>query len=216
VSSAQFQIEVARVALLAAARHGFVLGGGQALMALGIVDRPTQDVDLFTAVEDAVPVAAAAVRAALEAAGYQVTPLADQPELGGLFEGFDLAYVEWRVGRGAQFTELTLAHLPQGHRPVTLDIGPVMHEEDLLASKVAAAAARAEPRDFIDIAAATSRYSLDALIALGRRYDPGLTEADLVAAGRELDRMTDDWFAPYGLDAVAVAQVRSRLKEWPR
>jgi len=43
-----FQTQVARLALRAASRHGFALGGGHALIAYGIVSRPTEDVDLFT------------------------------------------------------------------------------------------------------------------------------------------------------------------------
>jgi hypothetical protein len=40
--------QVASTALAAAARHGFALGGGNALLAHGLTTRPTQDVDLFT------------------------------------------------------------------------------------------------------------------------------------------------------------------------
>jgi hypothetical protein len=43
-----FPAEVARIALIAAADHGFALAGGNALVAHGLVDRPTQDVDLFS------------------------------------------------------------------------------------------------------------------------------------------------------------------------
>jgi microcompartment protein CcmL/EutN len=39
---------VAAVALTAAAGHGFALGGGNALLAHGVISRPTEDVDLFT------------------------------------------------------------------------------------------------------------------------------------------------------------------------
>jgi hypothetical protein len=39
-----FQRQVATLALSAAARHGFVLGGGNALILHGIVDRYTADV----------------------------------------------------------------------------------------------------------------------------------------------------------------------------
>ena len=39
---------VAAVALAAAGQHGFALGGGNALLAHGVISRPTQDVDLFT------------------------------------------------------------------------------------------------------------------------------------------------------------------------
>jgi hypothetical protein len=88
--------------------------------------------------------------------------------------------------------------------------------DDLLGSKVAAAASRAEPRDFIDIAAATGRYPLADLIALGRQYDPSLADEDYAAAGDQFDQMTVNWFTPYGLDAGQVAEVRSRLAGWPR
>jgi hypothetical protein len=40
--------QVTAVALAAAAEHGFALGGGNALLAHGVLSRPSQDVDLFT------------------------------------------------------------------------------------------------------------------------------------------------------------------------
>ena len=64
--------QVATVALQAAAGHGFALGGGNALIAHGIIDRPTQDVDLFTNRESGVAAAAGAVEAALREAGFPV------------------------------------------------------------------------------------------------------------------------------------------------
>jgi hypothetical protein len=44
----EFHGHVAAVALRAAAPHGFALGGGNALIAHGIIDRFTQDVDVFS------------------------------------------------------------------------------------------------------------------------------------------------------------------------
>ncbi|HET8658178.1 MAG TPA: nucleotidyl transferase AbiEii/AbiGii toxin family protein [Micromonosporaceae bacterium] len=51
------QAEVARLALTAAGKHGFALAGGRALIAHGIVNRPTADVDLFTDQTGGVPAA---------------------------------------------------------------------------------------------------------------------------------------------------------------
>src|SRR5260370_29868137 len=62
--------EVATIALRAAARHGFALAGGCALIAHGVIDRPTEDVDLFTDDEHGVQAAADAVEASLRAAGF--------------------------------------------------------------------------------------------------------------------------------------------------
>ena len=49
---------VAAVALAAAAEHGFALGGGNALLAHGVIDRPTQDVDVFSDEQGGVEAAA--------------------------------------------------------------------------------------------------------------------------------------------------------------
>jgi hypothetical protein len=63
--------QVAAVALAMAAKHGFGLGGGNALLAHGIISRPTADVDLFTDQKHGVQAAADAVQAALRRAGFQ-------------------------------------------------------------------------------------------------------------------------------------------------
>ena len=57
----ELQREVATIALRAAARNGFALAGGNALIAHGIIDRPTDDVDLFSNEETGVAAAADAV-----------------------------------------------------------------------------------------------------------------------------------------------------------
>jgi hypothetical protein len=55
---------VAALALGAAARHGFALGGGNALIAHGLIGRVTNDVGLFTDREDGVAAAAASAERA--------------------------------------------------------------------------------------------------------------------------------------------------------
>jgi hypothetical protein len=62
--------QVARIALAAAAGHGFALGGGNALLAHGIISPATQDVDLFTDQEHGVQAAAGAVETPLRDAGF--------------------------------------------------------------------------------------------------------------------------------------------------
>ncbi len=46
-TSDPFQADIARLALAVARKHGFALAGGHALIAHGIINRPTQDIDLF-------------------------------------------------------------------------------------------------------------------------------------------------------------------------
>ena len=62
--------QVAALALAAVGEHGFALGGGNALLANGVISRPTQDAGLFTGQERGVQAAAGFVEAALRGAGF--------------------------------------------------------------------------------------------------------------------------------------------------
>lgn len=208
-----FYTDVARVALAVAERHGFVLGGGFAWLMNGLVERPTEDVDLFTDTDGAAGAAADAVCAALREAGYTVHE-EEADDLLELFAGFDQR--EFTVGDGTRTVRLTLSRLDRQQSPVMMDVGPVMHLDDLIATKVAALVNRREVRDYIDVAAALDRYTVGELLELARRQDPALEDDDVVAAGRYLDRLDDGRFTFYGLDERRIAELRHRLRAWPR
>ena len=208
---------MATIALRAAARNGFALAGGNALIAHGIIDRPTDDVDLFSDQEAGVAAAADAVQSALRAAGF----LAERRDrLGGLqevFEGMGEGLAEWIItAPSGRQTMLQMAHFDRMWGPVTMDVGPVLDLEDVAAGKAVALVSRVEPRDYVDTAAALGRYTVAQLIGLARRLDPGLTERDFADAGRQLDRMPDRLFARYGLTPADVAELRKRFAAWPR
>ncbi len=211
-----FYREVARTALTVARAHGFVLGGGVAWVISGLVQRPTEDIDLFSDTDGAAADAADEVRGALQAAGFHVEDEADASELGELFYGFDLDQREFRVSDGEHTVRLSLCRLDRHHRPIVMDLGPVMHIDDLVATKVAALVNRREVRDYIDVAAALERYSMDQLLALARQQDPGLEPNDILEAGRYLDRLDDMRFTYYGLSTEQIAAVRRQLAAWPR
>lgn len=211
-----FYREVARVALAAAGPHRFVLGGGVAWAAHGLVTRPTEDVDLFADVEGAAAAAAAGVRAALEWAGFEVSEADPDSELGELFEGFDRDIRDFVVSRDGRQIRLSLARLDRYRSPVVMDLGPVMDVRDLIANKTAALVNRREVRDYIDVSAALDHYDVTELLDLARQVDPALDLADVRAAGRYLDEVPDRRFARYGLDAAQVAEVRRRMVVWPR
>jgi hypothetical protein len=204
-----FYRDVARIALTVAGTYGFVLGGGVAWLVNGLVERPTEDVDLFTDTDGGVAAAAGKVTAALAAAGYRVTA----EEADELFAGMDADIQEFTVSSGTRALRLTLCRLDRHHAPVVMDVGPVMHLDDLVATKVAALVNRREVRDYIDVAAARSRYSLDRMLALALAADPALDPADVADAGRYLDRLDDSRFARYGADPAAV---RAQFRDWPR
>jgi hypothetical protein len=213
----KLQREVAAVALHAAARHGFALAGGNALIAHGIIDRPTEDVDLFSDQETGVAAAAQAVEDALREAGFAVERRNNAGGLEDLFEGMGDGLAEWVItAPGGQETVLQMAYFGRNHGPVTMDFGPVLDLEDLAGWKVCALASRVEPRDYVDTAAALQHYSVARLIGFAKRLDPGLEDRDFADAGRQLDRMPDGVFARYGLGSRDVAVLRERFAPWPR
>jgi hypothetical protein len=210
--------EVASVALGAAGEHGFVLGGGNALIAHGLITRQTQDVDLFTNREHGVTAASAAVEDVLTAAGYSSER---QDKAGGLADIFgeevNEGLAEWIVTApdGRQLA-LQMAYFDRAREPVVMEFGPVLDLEDALGGKVAALASRAYERDFSDVGAALGRYSKDELISFARRVDPGLRDLEFAEAGQRLDRMSDRRFTEAGLTPEDVAVMRERFADWPR
>ncbi|MEU7935279.1 MULTISPECIES: nucleotidyl transferase AbiEii/AbiGii toxin family protein [Micromonospora] len=211
-----FQQDVARIALTAASRHGFALAGGQALIAHGIGARPTEDVDLFTDVDGGVTAASELVRDALTDAGLQVDAIPETTELDDVFYGFEHDMIEFEVHRDERAVRLQLVRFARSNNPVTLDIGPVLHLDDVIGTKVAAMVTRAQPRDYIDVAAALTRYTRNDLIALARRADPALDDDEIHDAMRRLDRLPDAVFALYRLTQAQVEAVRSAFADWPR
>ena len=213
----KFHGQVATIALRAAAPHGFALGGGNALIAHGIIDRATQDVDVFSDEQGGVEAAADAVEAALRDAGFGTERRDKTGDLADIFYEMSEGLAEWIVTapNGEQML-LQMAYFDRARRPVIMDIGPVLDLEDVVGGKVCALASRVEPRDYLDTAAALGRYSMEQMIGFARRLDPGLTDRDFGDAVQRLDRWGDGVFAPFGLSSLDVAVLRERFADWPR
>jgi hypothetical protein len=208
---------VAAIALRAAARHGFALGGGNALMAHGVVDRFTADVDLFTDEEASVTAAAESVEKALRGAGFGAERRDKPGGLGDIFYGLGDGLAEWIVtAPGGEQMMLQMAYFDRARRPVVMEIGPVLDLEDVVGGKACALASRVEPRDYVDIAAALERYSREQIVGFARRLDPGLTDRDFAEAAGRLDQWGDGVFASFGLGPDEVAELRERFAAWPR
>ena len=209
--------EVAVIALRAAAPHGFALGGGNALIAHGITERPTQDVDVFSDLEGGVEAAADAVETALRDVGFATDRRDKTAGLADVFYGMGEGLAEWIVtAPGGEQMMLQMAYFDRSRRPVIMDIGPVLDLEDVVGGKVCALASRAEPRDYIDTAAAMDHYSIEQMIGFARRLDPGLTDRDFGDAVQPLARWGDGVFASFGLSARDTSELRERFAAWPR
>jgi predicted nucleotidyltransferase component of viral defense system len=211
---------VAEIALRAARQHGFALAGGNALISHGVTARATMDVDLFTDRQHGVRAAAAAVEAALTAKRFKVARadlVAGLDQVFGDECGEGLA--EWEVtAPGGRRMVLQMSYFKRQHKPVThAGIGPVLDLEDVAAGKVAALAARAEPRDYYDTALLMGAgYTTARLIELARKADPGLTDRDFTMVARRLDRASNSMFTSLRVSPAVLAWIRARFAVWPR
>ena len=161
--------------------------------------------------------AADSVETALREAGFDADREDKASGLPEVFEGMAEGLAEWTVtARDGQQMMLQMAYFDRTAQPVTMDLGPVLSLEDVVGGKVCALAGRAEPRDYIDTAAALGRYSIDQVIGLARELDPGLDDRDFADAGRWLDRWGDSVFAAFGLGVADIAALRSAFRDWPR
>jgi hypothetical protein len=202
---------IEQIALSTAAPWGFALGGGRALIAHGLSDRPTEDVDLFTVDETAVRPAAEAVMDALAAAGFSAWEVGTDTDL---FDDLADILIELAVsGHDGESMPVSMGVQPRSLPLVDLTVGPVTQLEDLAASKVSAMVNRAEIRDFIDVAIFLEHFDRARLLDLAGRVDTGLTAEDYAACMRQLDAYPDALFRRYLAEPAAV---RAAFTEWPR
>jgi hypothetical protein len=217
-----FARQVAHIIFPVAARYGFAVAGGTALIEHGVVDRLTEDLDVFSPREDGVEAAAGAVEAALRAAGLQVERRDKLAELAGEFPGWDLedfgaGLGEWLItAPGGEQLVLQMSCFPRSRAPVIIDAVPVLDIEDALGLKCHAFCTRVEPRDALDMAMALGRWSVADLIGFAQRVQPSLRPGEFAEAAQNLDATPDSRFTRIGLSRHDIALVRERLSTWPR
>ncbi|TWH65347.1 nucleotidyltransferase AbiEii toxin of type IV toxin-antitoxin system [Micromonospora olivasterospora] len=193
-----------------AARYGFALAGGYAVQAHGILDRPSEDIDLFTAWERRGEFAAAvdAVVDGYRDGGYSVE-VTQQFDTFARLAVTDPAQPEhpYKVELAANWRALP---------PVMMDVGPVLHADDVVAGKMSALYTRAEPRDFLDIDAAlmTGRYTRTRLCELAEQSDAGFDRRVLADLFGMLERYPDRRFAAYGAHPAHISEMRKRFAQW--
>lgn len=210
--SAPIQRRLARIGLQVGSRYGFALAGGHAIAAHGILTRPSEDVDMFADWQRRAdfPAAVDEMIAAYQAEGYRVA-------------------VDHRLDTFARLRVTDPAHPQLSQRvklvanwraqpPVELEIGLVLHPDDVMAGKMDALYNRAAARDFLDIDAAISsgRYDIGRLCTLAQAADAGFDRrlfGDMLA---HISRFDDEDFAEYGFTPEYVAALRRRVDTWRR
>jgi hypothetical protein len=205
----ELQARLARLGLGVLAEYGFALAGGYALQAYQLVERVSEDIDMFTDRWDPESFAAAvnAVSEAFRQHGYGV-------EVTRQAETFArLQVTEVASGEAAS---VDLAADYRQHQPVLLSVGPVLAEADAVAAKVATVFSRALARDYLDLTGIldSGRYSKDRLLKLAASADAGFTKARFAEALAAVDRFEDPDFTRYGVDDVSLERVRQTMREW--
>ena len=198
---------LARIGLDAAERYGFALAGGYAVQAAGFLQRPSEDIDLFTVWErrDEFEAAASAIVNAYRAAGLSVEA-----------ERRHDTFTRLTVSDDVRTAKVELGVDMRANEPVLISIGPVLHPDDAVANKMRALYERSHACDFIDIDAVlrSGRYDRPTLLKLARRSDitfDRIVFADALAQAQLLD---DDDFAQYGLVGEHVDGLRQRFAAW--
>ena len=177
------------------------------MLAHGLLDRSTRDVDLFTDrdADEAVAVCAA-LRDALIREGWMIEDAARPPH--------DNRFVAVESASNERVQVEVFCDGGRLRPLVSLDCGPVLHRDDLAADKVLALWSRGEPRDVLDVAALLDVYGGPALVELASAKDRGFTGAMFAEALHGVDRFAPpDWItAGVGVDTGAAA-VR-RVQRW--
>lgn len=199
---------VARVALEAISDSGFALAGSGAIREHGVIDRPTQDVDLFTSRVDAESFDAAVqqVESAWREAGLDVVSRSKAPR-----------HAQYLVSAGdGSWTEVDLAVDWRAKEPARLEVGPVLDLEDAVANKVSALYGRGAARDFLDVQAIrrSGRYTDEQLLRLSEDRDPGF-DRDLFAQQlRSVRHVEPEEVAVYGVTASQWVTVQEGTLAW--
>jgi hypothetical protein len=198
---------LARTGLEAAERYGFALAGGYAVQAAGFLQRPSEDIDLFTVWgrRSEFETAADAIVAAYRSAGLRVE-----------VERRHDTFIRLTVSDGVEAAKVELGVDMRAREPLRISVGPVLHPDDAVANKMGALYERAFARDFIDIDAVlrSGRYDEAALLQLAERSDITFDRGVFAEALAQAQLLDDDDFAQYGLVGAQLDQLRRRFADW--
>jgi len=178
-----FQIEVARAFFEIPESAGFLLAGGAALVAQGLSDRPTQDLDFFTSPAGGdVTSARAGLQQKAEKLGWSCSVIRDHATFCRLILTSD--------GREV-LVDLAVDSRPE-QPPTVSFLGPTFSLEELAARKTIALFDRAEARDFADVFVLAARFNREDLLTWASSVDAGFDREVFVQMVATLARFADD------------------------
>lgn len=197
-----FQVDLARIFFALDAAEGYLAAGGAALLASDLIARPTEDLDLFTAMPTmSVMPAEEAFAKALQERGYDVVVVQNSP-----------TFCRLVVARAGEETLVDLAiDAPPHSRPTITVLGPTLAPLELASRKLLAPFGRAEARDFADVYVLAQRFGKDALIEQAQSIDAGFDLGVLAQMIRTIRRF-DDQEIPLAAEQLPFA--RLFFTEW--
>ncbi|MEU6096710.1 nucleotidyl transferase AbiEii/AbiGii toxin family protein [Streptomyces sp. NPDC047079] len=192
--------------LAVGAPYPLAIAGGYAVLAHGLVDRPSRGVDVATESPDPMEDIASAVRAGLAQRGWLIRSLEADPLSARLVVADPVSGEE---------SELNVLKEVLWRPPVPTELGPTVSLEDAVGTKVRALADRGFARDLVDVYAASDRWSRAELEELGRRHARDTFDlTDLQARLTGMEWVDDREFTAYGVDGDAITELRRWAQEW--
>lgn len=195
------QVEVLHLFFSLPESAGFILAGGAGLVAVGLSERPTEDIDLF-APEASIPAAGEALEIAATARGWSVERVHDADTFRRLIIQMD--------DESGTMVDLAQDAGPLAEPTITT-VGPTYPAPELAARKVLALLDRAALRDFIDVDRVSGTYPKELLVEIAESIDEGLDVGVLAQMLSGLDRFTDEQITAFGVEPAAM---RERFRLW--
>ena len=197
-----FQVHIARIFFTLKASEGYLVAGGAGLLASELINRSTQDIDLFasTPVTSVVEAKASFLRA-LNRRNYRVEVIHDNPTFCRLLI----------TDRGDELLVDLAIDSPPHDRPTVTLLGPTQAPRELAARKVLALFGRAEARDFADVYVLAQLFGKDTLLDLAVVLDPGFDRGVLAQMLETLGRLADDEIP---LSGAEVSRARDYFAAW--
>ncbi len=197
------QVQATRLFFSLPDSAGFAVAGGAALIAHGLIQRPTRDVELslLDAQTSTVASAAAAFEEAIDSQGWSHRRVMDQQDFVRLALTGDSESLIIDLGRDS----------PAGEPVESTDLGPTLSARDLAARKTLALFGRAEARDFADVYDLALRYGRDRLLEWAASDDPGFDKQIFAEMLVTIDRLTDE---DLPVDARGASAVSDYFHRW--
>ena len=197
-----FQVDIAKRFFELKESRGYLLAGGSALLALGLISRPTDDLDLFTYNRSVTPARDAFLADVAEQDGWSFS----------LIHNSD-TFCRIEVSDGdnqALLVDLAVDSPPMD--PPTMTIaGPSLMALELGGRKLLALFGRAEARDFADVFVLATTFTKEELLAKAAEIDSGFDESVLAEMFGTLRRFADHELP---VDLSRVTEMRQFFEQW--